>query len=87
MPEQRLLSDIAKEILKEWKSPYFGAVPYIYAMREMETLNSTHGEDSAKSIINYFLANAQMWRGDVARRVKAELKDMLAEHEKDTRNN
>jgi hypothetical protein len=47
----------------------------------MGQLNSIHGEfynDSAKSVVAYFLANAGTWRGDTARRVKAELKALLA---------
>ena len=31
-----------------------------------------------RSIVLYFLANAQQWRGPDARRIKAELKSMLA---------
>ena len=75
--EQRPLWVIAREISTDWKKPYFGAVPYLDAMRQ---LNSIHGEfynDSAKSIVAYFLANAGTWRGDTARRVKAELKELL----------
>lgn len=75
--EQRPLWIIAREIRTDWKKPYFGAVPYLDAMRQ---LNSIHGEfynDSAKSVVAYFLANAGAWRGDTARRVKAELKALL----------
>jgi hypothetical protein len=32
--------------------------------------------DSALSIVSYFLANASGWRGEDARRIKAELKSM-----------
>lgn len=75
--EQRPLHVIAREISTDWKKPYFGAVPYLDAMRQ---LNSIHGEfynDSAKSVVAYFLANANTWRGETARRVKAELKALL----------
>ena len=75
--DHRPLHVIAREISTDWKKPYFGAVPYLDAMRQ---LNSIHGEfynDSAKSIVAYFLANASTWRGDTARRVKAELKALL----------
>ena len=76
--DHRPLHVIAREISADWKKPYFGAVPYLDAMR---TLNSIWGEyynDSAQSIVAYFLANAGTWRGDNARRIKAELKAMLA---------
>ena len=75
--EQRPLHVIAREIRTDWKKPYFGAVPYLDAMRQ---LNSIHGEfynDSAKSVVAYFLANAGTWRGDTARRVKVGLKAQL----------
>lgn len=75
--EQRPLHVIAREIAADWRKPYFGAVPYLEAMA---TLNSIHGayyQDSAKSIVAYFIANAGTWRGDTARRVKAELKALL----------
>ena len=33
--------------------------------------------NSAESVVQYFLANAGTWRGDDAKRIKAELKSML----------
>jgi len=73
----RSVSAIAKEISDDWSKVYFGAVPYLDAMRSINSIDDTFGYDSAKSIVRYFLANAQSWRGDTARRVKAELKEML----------
>jgi hypothetical protein len=35
-----------------------------------------YGYDTGKSVVLYFLSNATSWRGEVARRVKAELKSM-----------
>lgn len=72
----RTLSAIANEIRKDWANPYFGAVPYLNAMRSMGSINDNYGLDSGHSIVLYFLANATTWRGDVARRIKAELKAM-----------
>lgn len=77
MTNIRPINIIAEEISKEWKKPYFGAVPYIEAMWGLSTLTDEYGQDSARSIILYFLSNATTWRGDVARRIKAELKGML----------
>jgi hypothetical protein len=61
----------------DWKSPYFGAVPYLDAMLTMSTLNAAYGLDSAQSICLYFLANASTWRGPVARLAKAKLTALL----------
>ena len=73
----RKINEIAKEILRIWKKPYFGAVPYLEAMLKLETIDDYYGFDDAKSIINYFLANATYWRGEDARRIKKELKEII----------
>lgn len=72
----RPLYEIAQEIRKDWKKVYFGAVPYLEAMLSLNTMDDMYFCDSAQSIVIYFLGNATSWKGDVARRVKAELKKM-----------
>ena len=74
--ENRPLSSIAMEIKKDWKKPYFGAVPYLQAMACLDSINDNYGFDTGKSIVLYFLANASSWRGEVARRIKKELNAM-----------
>ena len=39
--------------------------------------NAPYYYDSAESVVLYFLANAQGFRGEDARRIKAELNSML----------
>ena len=73
----RPLKDIAREIIRDWKKPYFGAIPYIEALYSMDKVEDMYGCDEGKSIVLYFLANANTWRGETARRVKAELKEMV----------
>ncbi len=85
MTDPRPVYIIARDIRADWKRPYFGAVPYLDAMRDITTVNDTYGYDSARSIINYFLANAATWRGPVARTIKAELKRMLSDTAKQPR--
>lgn len=68
---------IAQEIIRDWKRPYFGAVPYLNVMRHLNSIDDNYMHDSARSIIAYFLANAMTWRGETARRVKKELNQML----------
>jgi hypothetical protein len=70
----RFIYEIAAEIRKSWKNVYFGAVPYLEAMESLHTIDNMYGCDSAKSIILYFLSNATTWRGEDAKRIKAELK-------------
>lgn len=71
----RAIKDIAKEIRSDWKKPYFGAVPYLEAMETLNSIEDNYYLDSAKSIVLYFF-NATTWRGETARRIKAELKSM-----------
>lgn len=75
--EHRPLWIIAREIRTDWKKVYFGAFPYLEAMACLNSIHGAYYEDSAKSIVAYFLANANTWRGETARRVKAELKALL----------
>jgi hypothetical protein len=72
----RSLSTIAREIRKDWTKPYFGAVPYLDAMSTLDKISDNYIMDSGKSIVLYFLSNAQTWKGETAKRVKAELKKM-----------
>ena len=73
----RKISEIAREIKGDWKNVYFGAVPYLEAMLQLESVDDDYGYDSATSIVLYFLGNASSWRGETAKRVKAELKLMV----------
>lgn len=72
----RSISEIANVIRKDWEKVNFGAKPYLDIMYSLETINDSYGMDSAKSIVLYFLSNAQSWRGEVAKSTKAELKKM-----------
>ena len=70
----RSLFTISVDIRKDWQKPYFGAVPYINAMGSLDDITDSYGYDSGRSVVLYFLANAGTWKGDVARRIKKELK-------------
>ena len=72
----RSLSEIAREIRNDWKNVYFGAKPYLDAMATLNTIDDNYGWDSGKMIVLYFLSNASTWRGETAKRIKAELKAM-----------
>jgi hypothetical protein len=72
--QTRPLSEIAREIRNDWKNVYFGAKPYLDAMASLNTIADDYGCDSGVSIVLYFLCNAKAWKGETARRVKAELK-------------
>lgn len=80
MAEQRALSTIAAEISGDWRTPSPAAVPYIRAMMFLDSMTDRYLLDDAEDIVMRFLINAHGWRGDVARRVKAELNAMLRDH-------
>jgi hypothetical protein len=73
----RSINLIAREIKNDWKNVYFGASPYLKAMSSMLSVNDKYGLDDGKMVVRYFLANSSSWRGDVARRIKKELSDMV----------
>ena len=77
---QRPLYEIAREIRNDWskqgKGINYAAKPYLDAMSTLDNIDSNYGMDSGKSIVCYFLANAGTYRGETAKRVKAELKKM-----------
>lgn len=75
--QNRQINEIANEIKSDWKKVYFGAVPYLEAMQSINSIDENYGLDNAKSIVTYFLSNATTWRGENARRIKKELKDMI----------
>ena len=73
----RTIHEIANEIRLDWARPYFGAVPYLEAMHSLKSIDDKYGRDDASSVVAYFLANASTWRGETARRIKAELNALL----------
>ena len=73
----RPLSVIAADIRANWPKVYFGAAPYLDAMFSLTSITDDYYADSARTVVLYFLANATTWRGDAARRIKAELKAIL----------
>lgn len=73
----RPLYQIAADIQKDWgPKMYFGARPYVAAMAQLHSINDKYYEDDAKEVVLYFLANANTWRGEKARTIKAELKNL-----------
>ena len=72
----RSLSEIAREIRKEWPNVNYAARPYLDAMCSLSSVNDSYGLDDGKSVVAYFLANAGTWRGEAAKRIKAELREM-----------
>lgn len=75
--ENRSISSIARDIKRTWAKPYFGAKPYLQAMEYLDNINDSYIYDDARTVIMYFLANASTFRGNDAKVLKAELKNLL----------
>lgn len=75
--QNRPIHEIAREIALDWKPVYFGAKPYLEAMMSLDKITDSYGDDSAKSIVAYFLSNARNWKGEKAKAIKVELNKML----------
>ena len=73
----RPLFDIADDIRAHWPRVSPAAAPYLDAMGGLLSLADSFGLDDARGIVARFLGNAAGWRGDDARRIKAELRAML----------
>lgn len=75
--EVRPLYVIALDISTHWPKVNYAARPYLDAMSSLTKITDTYICDPADHIVRYFLANANTWRGEDAKRIKAELKSML----------
>lgn len=73
----RPLYEIAIDIRKHWTNVNYAANPYLNALGKLNNIHEKYFADDAKSIVLYFLVNAQTWRGEDARRIKKELNLML----------
>ena len=77
----RAIAHAAEDIIAAWGADkiYFGAKPYLLAMLCLRNAWDKYGEDDARSIVRYFLANARTFKGPVAKALKAELKTMIGD--------
>ncbi len=75
--EARSISSIARDIKRVWVKPYFGAKPYLDAMQDLYSIKDKYYEDTAEMVVAYFLANASTFRGNDAKVLKLELKNLL----------
>jgi hypothetical protein len=73
----KTISTIAREISREWKNVNYAAKPYLQAMYSLDSVNDSYYQDSAKSVVSYFLANAGGYRGEAAKAHKAALKAIV----------
>lgn len=75
----RALFEIAEDIYTHWPNVRYSAKPYLQAMEDLVSIDDKYGQESGEMVVLYFLSNATYWRGEHARRIKAELNAMLKE--------
>ena len=79
----RPIYEIANEIHADWskqgKGVNYAAKPYLEAMYDLDKIEDKYMYDSGRSVVAYFLANASSWKGETAKRIKLELKQLLKE--------
>ena len=73
----RPIYKIAEEIKADWKKVNFAAKPYLDAMLTLTKITDNFINESGESIVRHFICNAGTWRGETAKRIKAELKTMV----------
>ena len=73
----RPIHEIVREIRRTWAKPYFGAVPYLDALSSVSSGKDMYGVERADHLVRYLLSNMTTFRGEDARRLKAELKSHL----------
>lgn len=77
----RPIREIALEITRIWsaqgKGVNYAARPYLDALRQLNTCADSFYADTGESCVLYFLSNATTFKGEDAKRLKAELKAHL----------
>jgi hypothetical protein len=73
----RPIYDIAADVRANWPKVNYAALPYLEAMEYISKPSDEYGCEDGKTQVMYFLSNASGWRGDAAKRIKAELRSML----------
>lgn len=62
-----------------WENKFYAAKPYLEAMFDLHGVDQNYYQDTGASVVRYFLANVSSWRGEKAKAIKAELKEMLGD--------
>lgn len=74
----RPIFEIARDIKRDWHNVSRDAQPYLNAMTHINRITDMYIHEDARSIVLYFLSNASSFRGERARKLKLELKELLS---------
>jgi hypothetical protein len=77
--QKRPLYEIAEEIRNETaaSSYWWKARPNVEAMLSLDKITDMYMFEPADMVVRYALGNLMGWRGDKAKAIKAELREML----------
>ena len=74
--EERALYEVGEDIRRNWAKHNDAAVPYLEAMGGLVGIDGSCHLDSGKGIVLCCLGEEGTWRGEHARRIRAELRGM-----------
>ena len=77
----RPLHEIAMDIENHWRNVSSHARVHLNYMHHLHGMGGIYGENNGEQGVLYFLSNAEGWRGEDARRIKKELREMLKKYE------
>ena len=81
--EARPLSEIALEIQDKWRQLSYAAVTPVAAMRHLRHIDDRYAGHPGRAVVRDFLGCSTSWTGPAARRIKAELVDLLEDARRD----
>jgi len=76
----RPIYQIAREIQADWKNigPYYDYLKPLFIYNKIDEADPKLGfKGAARSAVQSFLCNCSTWKGETAKRIKMELKEML----------
>jgi hypothetical protein len=76
-PLYEVAAAIERDLRSQGKLVPPAAKPYLNAMRSLTLMTDKYILDDGESIVRYLLCNLSGWKGETARRIKAELQARL----------
>lgn len=71
------METISKAKRRYWRHAFPYLAPYADAMLSLNSVNDNYGWDSGREIVCRFISNSSTWRGETAKRIKAELRQIV----------
>ena len=75
--KNKTIAELARIITKDWDRISSQAESYLSAMKQLNSIKDTFGEDKGEKIVLGFLLSAVGWKGSLASEIKRELNRRL----------